>query len=151
MQVKKVETPLELVEALKDNLIPLWGGREYLFRILEGNEIKALPNNVKYRIKTAYYQHFEKPVTVLHHNVEANNLENLLNRLQEEGLNPQDAEFVINSNDKKELFRLLQNFIYLETYPKIYTKKELAIRKFIEKIKKNLEPIKEGLEKAEQE
>ena len=151
MRAKQVRTPLELIKIYREGLIPLWSGEQPLFRILESEEIKRLSNREKYALKTAYYQVFQKVISALKEDIAANNLEELLNKIADKNLNPQTLEYVVNSNSKKELFELLQNFIYLGIYPTIYTKKELALRKFVEKIKRNLEPIKEGLEKARNE
>jgi len=151
MKAKQVKTALELIKTYREGIIPLWNGEQPLFRILESEEIKKLSNREKYALKAAYYQTFQKEISTLKVNITASNLEDLLNSIAERELNPQKLEYVVNSNSKEELFELLQNFIYLGIYPSIYTKKELALRKFVEKIKRNLEPIKEGLDKAKKE
>jgi hypothetical protein len=151
MQAKAVRTSLELIENHRKGIIPLWEGNEPLFRILENEEIKNLSKNETYTLKVAYNQKFKEKVSILNLNIKANNLEELINKIGEKGLNPQDLEYIVNSNDKKEYFKLLQNFIYLDIYPSIYTRQELAIRKFIEKIKRNLDTIKISIETTQEQ
>jgi len=117
MKVKKITDAYEIGDL---DVIYLYNGGLELFKFIE-----SLGKDNKYimRIKLTNYIEFDKPVKLVTptYNLEFTNIEDLLRYIDYEDL----KKYKIITENKTDLFKLLQNLSYVQIFINIYTKEDL--------------------------
>jgi hypothetical protein len=131
MKVKKITDAYEIGDL---DVIYLYNGGLELFKFIEslGKDNKDIM-----RIKLTNYIEFDKPVklTTPTSDLEFTNIEDLLRYINYEDL----KKYKIITENKTDLFKLLQNLSYVQIFINIYTKEDLKWLNVYESLYHNIE------------
>ncbi|WP_297888840.1 hypothetical protein [Sulfurihydrogenibium sp.] len=155
LKVNSVSPDLEEEIAMYDILV--YDGDKHLYEFLE-EAGRFIPKHLKQKVKFCKNINYSNPVTVSlkkdGETIELTEIPDLYTLLQKinnykkdfREINTEDV-VIVNSDDKKELFDTIQQFINLGINISVYSSKELEDREKVEKFSKNLNEFDEVLDK----